>query len=195
MIDNTEEKTAAAIKMADEFINDQNIDRKKAIHLRLAAEETVGMIRSMSSDLKALFWMEKDEDGYKVRLSARMDMDRKKKRELLSVSSSGQNAARKGFMGKIRELIENGTLSYDEIMKQQQLYGGVYMGYGLSPEVAMGGVPYAWSLSQYKGALADSGKAAAAERDELEKSIVANIADEVIVGVEKDRVEMTIVIA
>ena len=42
----------------------------------------------------------------------------------------------------------------------------------------MGGVPYAWSLSQYKGALADSGKAAAAERDELEKSIVANIADE-----------------
>ena len=43
-IDNTEEKASAAIDMVDEFLADKELDRKKMIHLRLLAEETVGMV-------------------------------------------------------------------------------------------------------------------------------------------------------
>ena len=55
-----------------------------------------------------------------------------------------------------------------------------------------------WSLQGYKESLEDAsgeqegtGKSKEAW-DELEKSIVANIADDVVVGVKKDRIDMTI---
>ena len=61
-IDNTDEKASAAIDMVDEFLADKELDRKKMIHLRLLAEETVGMVKAMTGDFEAFFWME-DDDG------------------------------------------------------------------------------------------------------------------------------------
>ena len=47
-----------------------------------------------------------------------------------------------------------------------------------------------WSMEQYKAAL--DGEEQKEAWDELEKSIVANIADDAVVGVKKDRIDMTI---
>ena len=199
-VNNTEENAAAALQKIDEFIAGQDIDRKKMIHLRLLTEESIGMVKAMTQDFMALISMEEENGEYRIRLTFKTDMNREKKSELLSVATSGKNAAAKGFMGKIGDIIENGLLNYDNVMKLQQEYGGGYsdyigMGMCVPGEIQMAGDPLVWSLSKYRSALGEgtegSGDAQNAW-DELEKSIVASLAKDVTVGVKKDRVDMVI---
>ncbi len=196
-IDNTDEKATAALAMADEFIGSLDVDAKKAIHLRLLAEETIGMVRAMTGDFDAYFWMENDGE-YRVRLDVFTDMDLNKKNELLSLSTSGVNTSAKGFMGKIREFIENSLLGFDYSMKLQQQSGSEigysYMGMGMVGDYPMTS-SYIWSLQNYKNALdeSDSDVDRTEAYDELERSIVASLAKDVIVGVKSNEVNLTIV--
>ncbi len=201
-IDNTESRAAAVVEAVDKFIEDQGLTGKKAIHLRLLAEETIGMVKAMTGDFDALFHIEEEEGEYKLKLTLRTNMDIEKKEELLSVSRSGKNAAAKGFMGKMGEIIENGLLNYDFALRLQQEYGSGYvdylsMGMGIPSETYVSGNPITWSLNSYRDALSeaegDSKEPVQDAWDELEKSIVASIAKDVIVGIKKDRVDMTIV--
>ena len=204
-IDHTEESAAKALKMADEFLAIQDINKKTTIRLRLLVEETIGMVKAMTGDFNALFHMEEDNGEFRIVLTCKTLMDKEKKSSLLSVASSGKNAAVKGFMGKISEIIENGILNFDDVMKLNQQYGGGSVDYMCMGMGSMGTVPLAvpvesepvtWSLSNYRNALEESSdnNAPAKEAwDELEKSIVANIAKDVIVGVKKDRVDVTII--
>ena len=199
-MDNKKEKAKEALKMADQFIKDQGLTGKNAIHLRLLAEEAIGMVRAMTNDYRALFWMEREADKFNVKLLAKTPMSIEKKEELLSVSSTGKNSLAKGFMGKIGDMIENGLMNFDELMKIHQeedcddlRYGFVVM--GAPGEFPVVEDPLVWSLSSYKEAIYDNGESGDGFEDacdELEKSIVASIAKDVIVGVKKDRVDMTI---
>ncbi|MCR5200137.1 MAG: hypothetical protein K6C38_03360 [Saccharofermentans sp.] len=192
-IDSTEEKASAAIAVVDEFLSLQNLDRKKAIHLRLLAEEAVGMVKAMTGDFEALFWMEQEDGEYKVKLTVKTDMDREKKEELLSLSTSGYNTAAKGIMGKIREIIENSLLDLDSALRQQSQYGGnngyTYVGMGMLEDAPV------WSLNSYREALEDKSDKYDTDDeawDELERSIVASLAKDVTIGIKNNLVDMTI---
>lgn len=202
-VNNTEARTEEALAMIDRYINEEGIDGKKAIHLRLAVEETLGMFSVMTGDYDALLKLDKDDNGYQVILEAKTDMNIEKKRELLSVSSTGKNAAAVGFMAKVKEIYENAIADYEETVKLAREYGG-YVNYGYmdagtpttSDPLALGYLSF-WSLSNYKSALDDAkdeSDDAREEWDELEKSIVASIAKDVVVGVKKNTVEMRITI-
>lgn len=192
-IDSTEEKASAAIAVVDEFLSLQNLDRKKAIHLRLLAEEAVGMVKAMTGDFEALFWMEQEDGEYKVKLTVKTDMDREKKEELLSLSTSGDNTAAKGIMGKIREIIENSLLDLDSALRQQSKFGGnngyTYVGMGMLEDAPV------WSLNSYREALEDKSDKDDTDDeawDELERSIVASLAKDVTIGIKNNLVDMTI---
>ncbi len=192
-IDSTEEKASVAIAVVDEFLSLQNLDRKKAIHLRLLAEEAVGMVKAMTGDFEALFWMEQEDGEYKVKLTVKTDMDREKKEELLSLSTSGDNTAAKGIMGKIREIIENSLLDLDSALRQQSQYGGnngyTYVGMGMLEDAPV------WSLNSYREALEDKSDKDDTDDeawDELERSIVASLAKDVTIGIKNNLVDMTI---
>ena len=191
-IDNTDEKASAAIDMVDEFLDGKDLDRKKKIHLRLLAEETVGMVKAMTGDFEAFFWMEEDSGEYRVKLNLKTDMDREKKEELLSLSTTGENTAAKGFMGRLREVIENSLLDFDFTLKLQQQndanVGYNYMGMGVVGDASMAGTPIVWSLAGYKQTLEDGEEA----WDELERSIVASLAKDVTIGIRSNVVDMTI---
>ncbi|MCR5357536.1 MAG: hypothetical protein K6E63_09075 [Lachnospiraceae bacterium] len=199
-ISNDEATTATALKLTDEFIEKLGLEGKKAIRFRLISEETIGMVRAMTGDFEALFWLENDGDAYRVKLIAKTEMDIDKKDSLIAASTSKKNAAVKGIMGKIGEIIENGLLNYDDVAKLQQEYGSGYldyasMGFNLSAEYVSSGAPLMWSLSNYREQLEDAVATNAPAReawDELEESIVASIAEDITVGVKKDRVDMTI---
>ena len=127
-------------------------------------------------------------------------MDFAKKKELIAASSSKKNAAAKGFMGKIRQIIENGLYSIDEAGSLQSEYGNLtYMNLGMSevsPGTAFHTMDYMWSLESYRNSVNTAEDFKDFEKkeawDELEKSIVANIADDVRVGVKGNTVEMVI---
>ena len=184
-----------ALDKIDNYLADLKLEPKDNLHLRLLAEETLGMLGAMAGEYRSVVWFERDGNVCKLQVIAKTEMDIDKKKEILSVSRSGENNLAKGFMGKIGDIIENGFLNYENVMKLQQEYGGGYVDYA-----AMGGRPsgetFCWSLEQYKDALDEvryTDEAAGTAWDELEKSIVARIADDVIVGVKKDEVEFTIV--
>ncbi|MCR4806681.1 MAG: hypothetical protein K5857_03300 [Lachnospiraceae bacterium] len=201
-LDNTEDKEMAAIEAVEEFIKKQGVTGKQALHLRLLTEEAIGMVRAMTGDFTASIYMEEENGEYRLRLNLRTYMDIEKKSELLSVATSGKNAAAKGFMGKMKEIVENGLLNYDYMLKLQQEYGTGYtdyisMGMGVSGDMFIAGNPITWSLNSYREALSDAENEEPAQEawDEIEKSIVASLAKDVIVGIKKDLVEMTIVAA
>lgn len=179
----------------DSYLEELDLGKKDELHVRLLIEETLGMLGALTGEYHAILWVEKEDKKCSVKLIAKTEMDVDKKRELLAVSKTGENALAKGFMGKIGDIIENGILNYENLMRLQQVYGGGYVDYA-----AIGGTPtetvFTWSLDQYKDALSnemEENEAATHAWDELEKSIVASLAKDVIVGVKKDQVELTMV--
>ncbi len=193
--------TAQALEECDRFAAYARLDRRSALHVRLLAEETLGMVRGIVGNFQAWFWLESVKKQGKllsrVCVKADADVNIKTRQELLEVATSGTNSAAVGFMGKIRELIEMGLQSYDEASRYQ-----AGLGCGMADYASMGmleqGVStdaFYWSMDLYKEQV--SGHKQESEQaeeawDELEKSIVAKIADEVRVGIRNGQVELVI---
>lgn len=193
-----EEAMEEAMKFA-EYIG---LDRKKTMRLRLLVEETLGMVEAITDDFAAYFWLESDEDkSYRIHLTAETYMDYNKKQGLLSITRDGKNDASKGFMGKIRNLIENSIYNMNEVGRLQAEYGGSPVMYGsmgmydVDASSSLSTYAYMWSMDNYRQSIQnqmEEDKASKDAWDELEKSIVASIADDVRVGVKGNIVEMVI---
>lgn len=191
---------AEELLRVDSFLTDEtSFPDKDRSRVRLLIEETLGMLRQMAGAYSAMMWLETHpevpgDNNLRLHVVATSRMDINKKKELLSMAKSGKNAYAKGFMSKIGDMIENGILNYENAMALQQKYGLGYV------EVAsMGGNPsdvmFSWTLDQYRRSLQkemQQGDGAVEAWDELEKSIVASIAKNVIVGVRKDHVELLV---
>ena len=111
-----------ALDKIDNYLADLKLEPKDNLHLRLLAEETLGMLGAMAGEYRSVVWFERDGDVCKLQVIAKTEMDIDKKKEILSVSRSGENNLAKGFMGKIGDIIENGFLNYENVMKLQQEY-------------------------------------------------------------------------
>jgi hypothetical protein len=193
--------TMDSLDKIDSRIDELDLKKHDRMHLRLLTEETLGMLKAMTGEYEAVMWFNKDsENEASINLTVKAeDIDIEKKKQLIEVSSEKTNAKAKGFMGKIAEIIENGLLNYENIMKLQQEYGGGYVDYGTMGIGSMDGIEesaLAWSLYEYRMSLegaAESSSAAKEAWDELEKSIVASLAKDVKVGVQRNIVDMTII--
>lgn len=187
-----------ALAEAERFAEYEKLERKAAVHVRLLTEETLGMVRAIANDCRAKFWLEGDGRECRICLTAKTRMDTGKREDFMAVSTSGRNEAAKGIMGKIRDLFEMGMESYEDVERMQMEQGLGALSYGMAgmdPTGVMSQSVITWSMQQYRNNVnqeADSGKLPEEVWDELEKSIVANIADDVRVGIWRDRVEMTV---
>lgn len=193
--------TEEALDVTSKFAAYAGLDKKQALRIRLLAEETLGMVAAIAGDFGAEFWLENTDDCVcRLHLEARTLMDSDKRKDLVNVATDKKNAAYRGFMGKVRELIENSRYSIDDMGKLSSQYGGDYVMYSnmgmIDMETAsLGNALYTWSLERYKNSIEEkSDKSEALEEawDELEKSIVASIADDVRVSVYGDKVELII---
>ena len=201
-INNSGEGMNMALQEAEKFAMYTDMDKKSALRVRLLVEETLGMVEAITGDFSADFWIENDKKcAVRIRLEALSEMDYKKKQELIQASSDKKNAAGKGLMGKIRQIIENGLYSIDEVGSLQAEYGGEALMYGnmgmceIDPGSAIYSMNYMWSLENYRNSIENTSNTDEAVKeawDELEKSIVANIADDVRVGVKGNKIELTI---
>ena len=180
-----------ALAQADGVARFRQLDRKNALHLRLLTEEMMGMMRALTGEREADFWID-DKDGVcTLHLQVNTVMNAEMRKKLLSASSSGENSAAKGVTGKLRDLFErfiepeNGEIANDLMTGMDYVYSG---GDFRTLSVATAGL---WSMSRYKAAVKE-GRAPAEDWDELEKSVVAKIADDVQIGIAGQSVEMTI---
>ena len=175
------------------------LEDKKALRLRLLAEELCGMLPGLIENFSGEFWAKNDGDNYELHVELKADdMNFELRDELISVSKSGKNAAAKGVMGKIRAVAETMLLVAADPTLQIPLTTGEYydchgfnMGFGyIDPTTCFDAeYIYSWSLYNYKTAVEEKEADAYAE---LERSIVAKLADDIIVGVAGKNVKIVV---
>lgn len=196
MVNSEADRMAAARYATESFAWQAKLDKRDTLRLDLLVEETLGMVKAMLDDFYGQLWFVANGKACEIHFEATADMDPDKRRELVSVSSSGKNAAAKGFMAKLGEVISDAMHGFgqtmDEYGQQTIRYGVVHNPGMMNP--GMDVMPI-WTLQTYKDDLEQAREqdlAAEAAIDELERSIVARLADDVVVGVKGDRIDLVI---
>ncbi len=181
----------AALSQVEKVAAYKGLTGKDALHLRLLAEETMVMMRSITGETQGEFWIEDHEDVYELHLRAATRMTSTKREKLLSASSSGKNESARSFMGKLRDFFERGADEDIAAHSSSLLMPGMYE-HSSTPTL-----DWEWSMTQYEKALSYAvdrkDENALKAWDELEKSVVAHVADDVKVSIRNQQVEMIIV--
>ena len=191
-VTNTGDGVAEAVMQAELVARFKSLPQKDSIHLLLLTEEMLGMMKALTGEQEADFWIEDDNEGFQLHLQAKTKMNTEMRKKLLSASSSGENIAAKGVMGKMRDLFNRLVEPTEAPIASEYAAGWV------SPNLSTAGAAAVaknyssatvnvWSFNRYKAS-----KAKDEAWDELEKSIIANIADEVEIGIAEGSVEMIV---
>ncbi len=180
----------AALEQVDKVIAYKGLTGKGALHLRLLTEEMMGLMRSITGAEEGQFWIEDEDQEYQLHLQVRTRLSGEKREQLLGVSSSGKNESAKGLMGKLRDFFDWGS-DEDITGFSSPLLMSEMFEHSSSMALNM-----EWSMRQYEAALytrmEKNDPAAREEWDELEKSVVKNVADDVKVYIRNGVVEMVI---
>lgn len=180
-VSSREDRTELALDLAERTAAYHGLSHKSALHLRLLTEEMMGLMRAVTGALEGEFWIESRDSAFELHLRGNAVMNEKKRKQLLSAATSGKNEAERGFMGKLRAFFEPSDTA------------PVFYGAGLDGGEFSGAI---WSLcayqSQLKSELDRKAPGAEAAWDELEKSVVAHLADDVKVSIRGGDVELTI---
>lgn len=196
MVNSDAGRMAAARYATENFAWQIKLDERATLRLDLLVEETLGMVKAMLEDFYGQIWFAANGRNVEIHFEATADMNADRKEDLLSVSSTGRNAAAKGFMAKLGEMISGAMRDMGRTMNA---YGEETMRYGIIHTTGvMAGNPDMmtfWSLQTYRADL-DQARARDGDAeeawDELEKSIVARLADDIVVGVKGDRIDLVI---
>ena len=179
----------AALGQVDKVIAYKELSGKNALHLRLLAEEMMGLMRSVTGAGEGLFWIEDEDQEYRLHLQVRARLSEEKRERLLDVSSSGKNESAKGLMGRLRDFFDWGS---DEDL-------ATFTSPLLMPEAfehtSSPVLDWEWSMRRYESALCAqmaNDPAARDAWDELEKSVVKHVADDVKVFIRNGVVELVI---
>ena len=188
-----------ALAQADLVADYKHLSHQEALHLRLLTEEMVGMMRSITGETKGKFWIEDESGEFRLHLAVETKMTGEKREQLLAASTSGKNESAKGLMGRIRDFIDRGA------DKEAARTSGISLPIGFLPRSegaaqSMNTTEYwEWSMRKYEEAIqhqlqADTAHSGAKEAwDELEKSVVAHVADDVKVSIRGKQTEVTII--
>lgn len=162
-----------------------NLDKKEVLNLRLMAEELIGMLPELLDFSDGEFWIECEGKKFELHVSLVPNeaLTFEKRERLLSVSSDGKNAAAVGIMSKIKIAATFMMIDYEKNFQT----GSSFYSYGLGGNLDLQ-CPI-WTLTNYRQNVS---KEKDEKWDELEKSIIANIADDVSVGLQGSKVEITV---
>ncbi|MBR3019504.1 MAG: hypothetical protein IKH57_20905 [Clostridia bacterium] len=105
-IDNRENGFSDAVKEARKVAVYTELNPKDSLHLQLCTEELMSLVRSITGEIKASFWIETKGSQYDLHVSTKTAMDMEKRNLLLSVATSRKNEAAKSFIGMLRDVFE-----------------------------------------------------------------------------------------
>ena len=168
------------------------LDKQQEMRLMLLCEELIEMLPNLLLYGKGEFWIETNDKNVEIHSVVEADdlLTGEDRKEIMKVSSSGKNAAATGIMNKIR-------IAAEVMLANYALSNGVggdveydtepldFYDYGLTDPFAEQDM---WSLTAYKKKV----KVDSDDWDELERSIIANLADDVTVGIIGGKVKITI---
>ena len=164
---------------------DNGLTKGEISRLRLLGEELVRMMPEIVGDVEMRYWTEHKKRQYKIHVSTDVYMTREIRKSLLSVSSTGKNAANQSFTEQMRAVISD--MASDKNIRRSSVESSDDDGRTGRQNV------YRWSMNSYKSRM-ERAKKRTGETDltwqDLEKSIIARIADDVSISIMGTSVEI-----
>lgn len=183
----------SVLQEAEKLTAYKGLTGKNALHLRLLTEEMTALMRSITGEREGRFWIEDDQKGlYSLHLDVVTRMNSVKREQLLSTATSGRNESARGLMGRIRDFFDQ-TADEDVARYASPMLLPDAAEYSATPTL-----DWEWSLNRYvrkyeeMDDAARTAQGAEADWDELEKSVVAKVADDVKVSLQGSHVSLTI---
>lgn len=176
-----------ALKEAEAVAAYKQLPPRAALQLRLLAEEMMSMMRSIAGPAEGEFWIEEKNNNFVLHLEVYKRLNEEKREQLISSSSSGKNEAERGFLGKIRAFFDAGDPDMPALTHGPLLTGSMDGDFSSMQS-------WEWSMLEYRNALSEEEQSEATREawDELEKSVLANVADDVKVSIKGAEVELMV---
>ena len=188
-IENGTKDLAAILKESEKVAVYNELTHKQTLQLRLICEEIDGMLPNIIDAFNGDLWFEFEDGVCKVKISLRFDeFTAEKKEELVGIAKNKKNASAVGIVGKIRSAIENVFLDETSARMFSVSASSMYMSTDYHDRVDYS---YIWKLEDYRNNARSAEKTE--DWDELEKSVLANVADDVVVGVKGKQADIVIV--
>ena len=179
----------AILKESQRVAEYNGLNHKQTLQLRLLCEEIDGMLPNIIDDFEGELWIDYNEGVCKVNVSISIpEITAAKREELIAVSKAGRNAAAVGISGRIRHAIESFILDQKALGTVVAPAAILCLTSGYSDTVDYASL---WTLEGYKSTLKKEDQVEA--WDELEKSVIANLADDVIVGIKGNRADLILI--
>ncbi len=187
-IENGTKDLDAILKESSKVAEYNELTHKQALQLRLICEEIDGMLPNIIDDFSGDFWIEFEDGLCKVNVSIKIpEFNTDKKEKLIGIAKDKNNSAAVGISGKIRDAIENLFLNDTPTIGFVPSDDLFHLSTGFSEGVDYS---YFWRLENYKYSVKEE---KTEEWDELERSVIASVADDVIVGVKGKRADIIVV--
>ena len=166
MIDNQGYGFHEAVEQIRKVAEFKRMDKQNSLYLQLCAEEMLSLVRSVTGEMKASFWVECTDEQFDLHMTTKTVLDKDKRAQLIASSTTKTNEAARSFLGRLRNALEQALASETD-----------YQYYDLPDEIA-----------------ADiSGRAIEdPEWDGYERSVLRKIADDIKIGIRGGTVEMTV---
>ena len=173
-----------ALQMVESTSARAGLDREQTNILRLLTEEMISMTTDILKSCRGSLWLECQGGDCALHLNAAAPMEEGAKAAFIAASREKINTPVKGLKNRISALFA-GLLIYqdypDYYMSVCSSFGGGAPLYNAAPR---------WSLAEYERARA--GGERSAELEGVEKSILLGFADDVIVSVRDNWVDLTV---
>ncbi|MBQ8137126.1 MAG: hypothetical protein IJ174_06810 [Clostridia bacterium] len=141
------------------------LSRKESLRLQLCTEEMLCLLRSVTGEAQASFWIECDKNRCELHLTTKTEMNKEKRSMLLFTATSRKNEAAGTFLGKVRDAFEVAMMREADPIDQ-------------IPEDILPDLP-----NHVINSL---------EWDGYERSVLKNVSDEVKVGIRGRMVDLTV---
>lgn len=173
-----------ALQMVETTAEEAGLNREQTNLLRLLTEEMISMTTDILKTCQGTLWLECEHGDCALHLNAMAPMEEHAKAAFIAASKEKINAPVKGLKNKISALFA-GLLIYHEY---PDYYLSVCSSFG-------GGAPIqdanpTWSLAEYGKDRSKEEKFA--EMEGVEKSILLGFADDVVVSVRNNWVDLTV---
>lgn len=110
-IDNQGNGFENTIEEARKVAKYESLNHKESLRLQLCAEEMLSLVRSVTGEMKASFWIETEGRTFCLNMSTQTVLDKEERAQLLASSTSGKNEAAKSFLGQVRNMFEEARAS------------------------------------------------------------------------------------
>lgn len=170
-----------ALNETERFAHEESLSGKQALHLRLLAEELLGMTGSVLDVRDGQYWIERRAGECELHLNVRAQAGETARSILIDLSTDRKNAAYAGVKGHILKALD--------AMSASPVYASVPTLPG--EDVSASHPAYIeWAYQSYLDSLDQDQKAAA--WDEMEKSVLGKLARDIVVGVRPDSVSIVL---